>query len=143
VTCHPKGENFGDRTPPGPCVPHGGTPEAPNLRRRVVAPVAPQYPLTPSGWHALRAGVWHRHRRSASSPCRVVVSYRLYHGRGSYGSWCKFKYLKALEASAGGERPGRSLAEVSFATPTYSSAGVVEGIGYSTRIGEELLSQVQ
>jgi hypothetical protein len=29
VTCNPRGENNGDRTPPGPCVPHGGTPAAP------------------------------------------------------------------------------------------------------------------
>ena len=51
MTCHPRAENYGHRTPPGPCVPHGGTPEA------------PQYPLTPWGWHALRAGVWHCRRR--------------------------------------------------------------------------------
>jgi hypothetical protein len=37
VTCHPRGKNYGHRTPPGPCVPHGGTPEA------------PQCPLTPQG----------------------------------------------------------------------------------------------
>jgi hypothetical protein len=37
VTCYPREKNYGHRTPPGPCVPHGGTPEAPN-RRRVVAP---------------------------------------------------------------------------------------------------------
>jgi hypothetical protein len=56
-----QGKNYGHRTPPGPCVPHGGTPEAPDRRRRVVAPGGmPQYPLTPSGWHALRPGVWHR-----------------------------------------------------------------------------------
>jgi hypothetical protein len=28
VTSHPRGKNYGDRTPPGPCVPHGGTPVA-------------------------------------------------------------------------------------------------------------------
>ena len=58
-----QGENYGHRTPPGPCVLHGGTPEALNRRHRVVAPEAPQYPLTPSGWHALRAGVWQCRRR--------------------------------------------------------------------------------
>ena len=46
------------------------SPEAP--KRHVVVPEAPQYPLTPSGWHALRAGVWHRRRR------RRVVSWRLW-----------------------------------------------------------------
>jgi hypothetical protein len=52
------------------------TPEAPNRRRRGVAPVAPQCPLTPSGWHALRAGVWHRHRRVGvvAVSCRRVVA---------------------------------------------------------------------
>jgi len=43
VTCHPKGKNYGHRTPPGPCLHHGGMPETPNRRRRVVAPGAPQY----------------------------------------------------------------------------------------------------
>jgi len=28
VVCHPRGKNYGDRTPPVPCVPHGGTPAA-------------------------------------------------------------------------------------------------------------------
>jgi hypothetical protein len=76
VTCHPREKNYGHRTPPGPCVPHGGTPEAPNRRRRVVAPGAHQYPLTPSGWHALRAGVWHRRRRVVvvAVSCRHVVA---------------------------------------------------------------------
>jgi hypothetical protein len=57
VTCYPREKNNGHRTPPGPCVPNGGTPEAPNRHLCVVAPGASQYPLTPSGWHALRAGV--------------------------------------------------------------------------------------
>jgi hypothetical protein len=29
VTCHAREKNCGGRTPPGPCVPHGGTPAAP------------------------------------------------------------------------------------------------------------------
>jgi hypothetical protein len=37
VTCHPREKNYGDRTPPAPCVPHGGT------------PVAPQCPLSSRG----------------------------------------------------------------------------------------------
>ena len=76
MTCHPRGENYGHRTTPSPCVPHGGTPEAPNRRRRVVGPGAPQYPLTPSGWHALRAGAWHRCRRVVvvAVSCRRVVA---------------------------------------------------------------------
>jgi hypothetical protein len=37
VTCHPRGENYGDRTQPGPCVPHGRT------------PVTPQCPLPSRG----------------------------------------------------------------------------------------------
>ena len=37
MTCHPRGKNYGDRTPPGPDVPHGGT------------PVAPQCPLPSRG----------------------------------------------------------------------------------------------
>jgi hypothetical protein len=37
VTCHPREKTYGDRTPPGPCVPHGGT------------PVAPQCPLPSRG----------------------------------------------------------------------------------------------
>ena len=46
-----QGKNYGDRSPPGPCVPLGGTP---------AAPVPP--PL--SGWRALfSAGAWHRRRR--------------------------------------------------------------------------------
>jgi hypothetical protein len=28
VTCHPREKNYGDRTPPGLCVPHGRTPVA-------------------------------------------------------------------------------------------------------------------
>jgi hypothetical protein len=41
--------------PPGPYDPHSVTPEV------------PQDPLTPSGWHALRAGVWHPRHRFLSS----------------------------------------------------------------------------
>jgi hypothetical protein len=48
---------------------------APNRRRLVVAPGAPRYPPTPSGWHALRAGVWHRRRRVGvvAVSCRYAV----------------------------------------------------------------------
>jgi hypothetical protein len=44
----------------------------PSRRRRVVAlaPGEPQYPLTPSGWHTLRAGVWHR--RLVKPTCDVT-----------------------------------------------------------------------
>ena len=55
VTSHPREKNY-VRSPPVPGFPH------------VVAPLAPQYPLTPSGWHALREGAWHRRRRVVS--CR-------------------------------------------------------------------------
>jgi hypothetical protein len=51
-----QGKNCGHRTPPGPCVPHGGTPEA------------PQHPLTPSGLHALRAGVWRERALLGTTP---------------------------------------------------------------------------
>jgi hypothetical protein len=30
--CHPREKNYGHRTPPGSCLPHGGTPEAPHPR---------------------------------------------------------------------------------------------------------------
>ena len=50
--CHPRGKNYGCRTPPGvPGSPHSGT------------PVASQCPLTHTGWHALEAGAWHHDRR--------------------------------------------------------------------------------
>ena len=70
-----QGENYGHRTPPGPCVPHGGTPEAPNRRLRVVAP-RPQYPSPHQG------GTLSEHGSGivvvVSSSCRVVVSQRLW-----------------------------------------------------------------
>jgi hypothetical protein len=40
--CFDRGNNFGDRTTPGPCVPHGGK------------PVAPQGPLPSRGHHRRR-----------------------------------------------------------------------------------------
>ncbi len=32
-----------------------------------------QYPLTPAGWHALRAGAWHRPRRVVSRRSAINV----------------------------------------------------------------------
>ena len=51
----PPRENNGFRSPPAPGF------------AQSVAPVAPQCHLTPSGWHTLRAGAWHRRRRVVAS----------------------------------------------------------------------------
>jgi len=74
VTCHHRQKNYGHRTPPCPCCPHSGP------------PVVPQYPLTPSGWHALRAGVWHRCRRvvaPVAPQCPLVPSGKRERGLGT------------------------------------------------------------
>ena len=56
-------------------------------------------------------------------------------GQNSYGICAHYKVSSAPDRpwrhrqGAGG--PGRSLAEVALATPIYSSAGVMQGIGYA------------
>ena len=69
-----QGKQLRASNPPGPCVPHGGTPEAPHRHRRVVAPEVPQYPLTPSGGTLSWQGSGIVVVVSSSSLCRVVVS---------------------------------------------------------------------
>ena len=58
----PPRENNGFRSPPAPGFAQG------------VAPVAPQCHLTPSGWHTLRAGAWHRRRRVVASVVPVQIA---------------------------------------------------------------------